>query len=259
MDLIPDPDLWALTFDGVHKRFGRHHVLRGLDMQIPRGKTTVIIGRSGTGKSVTLKHAMGLVPPDEGRIWVGDRELTRMGSTERRAIRLRFGMVFQHAALFDSLSVYENVAFPLREHTELPEADVRARVEGVLSDVGLLFAIDKQPDELSGGMKKRAGLARALVHTPEILLYDEPTTGLDPILTAAIDDLIFDTQARNVGMTSLVVSHDMKATFRIADHILFLHDGVVVASGPPEAFQDSDDPLVRQFVEGRLDGPMAVE
>ncbi|MCP4806049.1 MAG: ATP-binding cassette domain-containing protein [Proteobacteria bacterium] len=228
-------------------------------MQIPRGKITVIIGRSGTGKSVTLKHAMGLVPPDEGQIWVGDRELGRMGSAEKRAIRLRFGMVFQHAALFDSMSVFENVAFPLHEHTKLSDADVRTRVESVLGDVGLLFAIDKQPDELSGGMKKRAGLARALIHTPEILLYDEPTTGLDPILTAAIDQLIVETQARNPGMTSLVVSHDMQATFRIADHILFMHEGKVIAQGGPDAFRETDDPLVRQFVEGRLDGPMAVE
>lgn len=258
-DDLPDPDAWALTFAGVHKRFGRHHILRGLDMQIPRGKVTVIIGRSGTGKSVTLKHAMGLVAPDEGRIWVGDRELTRMGASEARAIRLRFGMVFQHAALFDSFTVFENVAFPLREHTKLSERDIAARVDTVLADVGLLFARDKQPAELSGGMKKRAGLARALVHTPEILLYDEPTTGLDPILTAAIDQLIAETQARNPGMTSLVVSHDMKATFRIADHILFLHEGRVIMKGPPEAFRTTTDPLVRQFVEGRLDGPMSVE
>lgn len=256
---LPDPDVHALVFEDVKKSFGPHRVLDGLNMRIPRGRITVIIGRSGTGKSVTLKHAMGLMAPDYGRIWVGDRELTRMSNRERRQMRLRFGMVFQHAALFDSMSVFDNVAFGLREHTSLSETDVGKRVEAVLSEVGLLFARDKGPAELSGGMKKRAGLARAVVHTPEILLYDEPTTGLDPILTATIDRLILDTQARNPGMTSLVVSHDMEATFNIADHILMLHEGRIVAEGDPKWFRTTMDPMVRQFIEGRLDGPMTVE
>lgn len=254
-----DGDAHALVFEDVHKSFGPHKVLNGLNMKIPRGGITVIIGRSGTGKSVTLKHAMGLLAPDHGRIWIGDRELTRMTDRERRAVRLKFGMVFQHAALFDSMTVYDNVAFALREHGSLSEADIRKRVEDVLSEVGLLHALDKMPSELSGGMRKRAGLARAVVHTPEILLYDEPTTGLDPILTATIDQLITETQARNTGMTSLVVSHDMEATFEIADHILMLHEGRIVAEGPPRWFRTTMDPMVRQFIEGRLDGPMTVE
>ena len=254
-----DGDAHALVFEDVHKSFGPHKVLNGLNMKIPRGGITVIIGRSGTGKSVTLKHAMGLLAPDHGRIWIGDRELTRMTDRERRAVRLKFGMVFQHAALFDSMTVYDNVAFALREHGSLSEADIRKRVEDVLSEVGLLHALDKMPSELSGGMRKRAALARAVVHTPEILLYDEPTTGLDPILTATIDQLITETQARNTGMTSLVVSHDMEATFEIADHILMLHEGRIVAEGPPRWFRTTMDPMVRQFIEGRLDGPMTVE
>ena len=249
----------ALRFEEVHKSFGSFKVLDGLTMEVPRGSITVIIGRSGTGKSVTLKHAMGLIEADGGRIYVGDQEVTAMSGRQRQALRLRFGMVFQNAALFDSMSVFENVAFPLREHTRQTPAQIRARVEEVLASVGLLFAIDKSPGELSGGMRKRAGLARALVHTPEILLYDEPTTGLDPILTAQIDRLIMDTDRANPELTSLVVSHDMEATFRIADHILFLHEGRIVAQGDPAWFQSTDDPMVRQFVEGRLDGPMVVE
>ncbi len=243
----------------MRKAFGRFQVLDGLDMEIPRGRITVIIGRSGTGKSVTLKHAMGLMSPDEGQVFVGDRDIWRLGGAERRKLRLRFGMVFQNAALFDSMSVFDNVAFVLREHSGLAEEQIHARVRAALSDVGLLFAADKNPSELSGGMRKRAGLARALVHTPEILLYDEPTTGLDPILTAAVDKLIVDTHRAHPGLTTLVVSHDMQACFRIADHVVMLHEGRKAAEGPPSWFQSTEDALVRQFVEGRLDGPMTVE
>ncbi|MCB9759391.1 MAG: ABC transporter ATP-binding protein [Alphaproteobacteria bacterium] len=249
----------ALRFEGIHKSFGSHHVLRGLDLAIPTGQLAVIIGRSGTGKSVTLKHAMGLLQPDAGHVWVGDQDVTTLGGDAMRKLRLRFGMVFQHAALFDSMDVYQNVSFPLREHTKLDEPAIEARVREVLGLVGLSGAIRKLPSELSGGMKKRVGLARALVHTPEFLLYDEPTTGLDPILTAQIDKLILETQRGHPGMTSVVVSHDMGGAFAIADHIYMLHEGRIVASGDPEWFQTTDDPMVRQFVEGRLDGPIAVE
>ena len=253
------PDAPIIRFEGVYKSFGKHEVLRGLDLAIPRGRLSVIIGRSGTGKSVTLKHAMGLIKPDKGRIWVGESEVTSMKRAELQNLRLRFGMVFQHAALFDSMTVYHNVSFPLREHTKLKESEMEAKVRAVLAQVGLSEAIHKMPSELSGGMAKRVGLARALVHTPEILLYDEPTTGLDPILTAQIDKLIADTQAAHPGMTSVVVSHDMEGAFRIADHIFMIHEGRIVAQGEPAWFRDSPDPMVRQFVEGRLDGPMRVE
>jgi phospholipid/cholesterol/gamma-HCH transport system ATP-binding protein len=157
------------------------------------------------------------------------------------------------------LSVYENVAFPLREHERLSETETLSRVEAVLAQVGLSFAIHKMPSELSGGMRKRVGLARAIIHTPDILLYDEPTTGLDPILTAQIDELIAATQRNHPAMASVVVSHDMKGAFMVADYIYMLHQGKVVAQGPPEHFKTTDDPLVRQFVEGRLDGPIGVE
>lgn len=255
----PPPGPYAVEFAGVTKRFGAQEVLRGLDLQVPRGLCSVIIGRSGTGKSVTLKHAMGLIQPDGGEIRVGGRALSSMSSRELRELRLRFGMVFQNAALFDSMNVFDNVAFPLREHSTLDERAIAARVKDVLADVGLSQALHKMPGELSGGMRKRVGLARALVHTPEILLYDEPTTGLDPILTAQIDSLILSTQRSHEGLTSVVVSHDMKGAFMVADWIFMLHEGRIVAQGPPDWFRTTEDPLVRQFVEGRLDGPIQVE
>lgn len=256
-DSAPLP--YAIRFEQVFKSFGRHDVLRGLDLAIPRGQLSVIIGRSGTGKSVALKHAMGLIKPDNGKIWVGEHEVTAMKRDALRRLRLRFGMVFQHAALFDSMNVYQNVSFPLREHTKMTEPEMEAKVRAVLAQVGLSEAIHKMPAELSGGMAKRVGLARALVHTPEILLYDEPTTGLDPILTAQIDKLIADTQRAHPGMTSVVVSHDMEGAFRIADRIFMIHEGRIVAQGDPRWFRETPDPMVRQFVEGRLDGPIRVE
>ncbi|MCB9665515.1 MAG: ABC transporter ATP-binding protein [Alphaproteobacteria bacterium] len=247
-----------MVYQGVHKAFGDHHVLRGLDLVVPAERITVVIGRSGTGKSVTIKHIMGLLRPDAGHIWVGDDELTTMSDRELRHIRLRFGMVFQHAALFDSMDVFENVAFPLRQHERLREAEVRAKVGALLDAVGLRGAERKIPSELSGGMRKRVGLARALVRDPAYLLYDEPTTGLDPILTAAMDKLIADTQRAHPGLTSLVISHDMHAVLSIADKIVMLVDGRVAHEGTPDWFRQSDDALVRQFLSGSLDGPMKV-
>jgi len=248
----------AIQFRGVHKRFGTQEVLRGVDLDVYRGRVTVVIGRSGTGKSVLLKHALGLLRPDAGTIQVGGDELTGLSERALRAIRFRFGVVFQNAALFDSMDVFDNVAFPLREHTRLGEAQIHAKVEGMLAQVGLAGAGRKDVAALSGGMRKRVGLARALVRDPEYLLYDEPTTGLDPIMTAQVDALIRDTQDRNPGLTSLVISHDMHATFQIADHVAMLHEGRVVLSGTPELFRTTPDPVVRQFVEGRLEGPIKV-
>ncbi len=248
---LPAP---AIRLEGVHKRFGAQEVLRGVDLEVPRGRITVVIGRSGTGKSVLLKHVLGLILPDAGRIFVGADEITAMAPPALRRVRFRFGMVFQNAALFDSMNVFENVAFPLREHTRAREPEVRARVEAMLAQVGLAGVGTKDVATLSGGMRKRVGLARAMVGKPEILLYDEPTTGLDPIMTAQIDALIRATQDANPGLTSLVISHDMAATFRIADKIAMLHEGRVILEGTPEDFRTSRDPTVRQFVEGRLDG-----
>ena len=248
----------AIRYAGVQKAFGSFRVLRGLDLAIPRGRITAIIGRSGTGKSVTIKHVMGLLRPDAGRIWVGADELTSMHERKLRAVRNRFGLVFQNAALFDSMTVFENVAFPLVEHTRLSRAEIARRVQHKLAQVGLAGADAKVPSELSGGMRKRVGLARALIRDPEFLLYDEPTTGLDPILAAAMDDLIVQTQHAGENLTSVVISHDMPAVLRTADKICMLVDGVLLHQGPPSYFIESADPLVRQFVEGRVDGPMKV-
>lgn len=248
----------AIVYDGVFKRFGDNEVLRGLDLIVPEGRITVVIGRSGTGKSVTIKHVMGLLRPDAGRIFVSGDDLTLMSDRELRKVRLRFGVVFQHAALFDSMDVYENVAFPLREHTYLKEAEIRTRVRSLLAQVGMRGSEHRLPSELSGGMRKRVGLARALVREPKFVLYDEPTTGLDPILTAAMDKLIEDTQKANPSITSLVISHDMHAVLSIADKIVMLNEGRVVHEGTPDFFRTSDDPLIRQFMAGSLDGPMKV-
>ena len=248
----------VIRYAGVYKSFGDFKVLRGLDLCIPKGKITAIIGRSGTGKSVTIKHIMGLLRPDEGRIWVGDEELTAMSDRKLRTVRNRFGVVFQNAALFDSMNVFDNVAFPLVEHTRLGRREITTKVQQLLAQVGLAGSDSKTPSELSGGMRKRVGLARALVRDPDYILYDEPTTGLDPILAAAMDQLIVDTQESRPDITSVVISHDMPAVLRTAHKICMLVDGVVLHQGPPSYFKDSDDPLVRQFVAGSLEGPMTV-
>ncbi|MEQ1570634.1 MAG: ATP-binding cassette domain-containing protein [Myxococcota bacterium] len=248
----------AIRYDDVWKQFGEHKVLQGLNLVIPRGAITFLIGRSGTGKSVTLKHVMGLLRPDKGRIWVGDDELTTMSDRSLRRVRERFGIVFQHAALFDSMTVFDNVAFPLVEHERLSRAAIREKVDALLARVGLSGAGERMPGELSGGMRKRAGLARALVRDPEFLLYDEPTTGLDPVLSASMDELILQTQRESPNLTSLVISHDMHAVFRIADKVAFLVDGKVLHEGTAEAFRRIDDPMVQQFVTGSLTGPMRV-
>ncbi len=260
-------DVPGIQLRGVCKAFGEQKVLRGVDLDVLRGQITVVIGRSGTGKSVLLKHVMGLLKPDAGSVIVGSDDLATLGAGALRNVRFRFGMVFQNAALFDSMDVFENVAFPLREHGMLVpgqrarpmrESAIAEKVERMLASVGLAGAGRKGVAELSGGMRKRVGLARALVRDPEFLLYDEPTTGLDPIMTAQIDKLIRATQDNNPGITSLVISHDMEATFRMADRIAMLYEGGVRLFGTSEDFRATEDPVVRQFVEGRLDGPIEV-
>lgn len=248
----------AIRFEGVWKSFGANQVLRGLDLVIPKGRITFVIGRSGTGKSVTIKHAMGLMRPDRGKIWLGDEEIGGASDKRLRAIRNRFGVVFQHAALFDSMNVFDNVAFPLIEHERLTKRQVADRVERLLAQVGLSGSESKLPSELSGGMRKRVGLARALARKPDFLFYDEPTTGLDPVLAAAMDKLILDTQRASEGITSVVISHDMKAVLRIAEKVAFLKDGRVGLEGTPQDLEASEDPLIRQFVSGSLEGPMVV-
>jgi phospholipid/cholesterol/gamma-HCH transport system ATP-binding protein len=257
VDLVSESPV--LRFEDLTKSFGQFQVLRGLNLSVARGQITVIIGRSGAGKSVAFKHALGLLRPDSGRVWVNGQDLTALNGLALRDLRLRFGMVFQNSALFDSMTVFDNVAFPLREHSEMSETRIAELVREVLFQVGLQGAQDKMPAELSGGMRKRAGLARALIHRPEILLYDEPTTGLDPILTAQINRLILQTQQSRPGITSVIISHDLSSAFGIADKIAFLHEGKIIAEGPPQAFQDHPDPRVQQFVEGRIGGPIGLE
>lgn len=248
----------AIRYVDVHKSFGEHHILKGLNLTVPRGAITVIIGRSGTGKSVTLKHIMGLLRPDKGSIYLGDADLTTFSDRQLRKVRNRFGIVFQHAALFDFMNVFENVAFPLREHSRLSNREIKAKVEALLAQVGLTGSEDKIPSELSGGMQKRVALARGLVRDPEFILYDEPTTGLDPILAAAMDELILQTGHARPDITSIVISHDMHAVLHIADKVAMLVDGVVYEEGTKEHFENSDDPLIKQFLAGSLDGPMKV-
>ncbi|MFQ5804473.1 MAG: ABC transporter ATP-binding protein [Candidatus Methylomirabilales bacterium] len=239
----------------LHKSFEGQQVLRGVNLQVAHGEILVIIGRSGEGKSVLLKHLMGLLKPDEGQILIDGVEITRLRGREFDQLRQRFGVVFQGGALFDSLTAFENVAFPLREKTRLPEEAIRERVLTLLKQVGLSDMGHKYPAEVSGGMRKRVALARALTMDPQIVLFDEPTTGLDPIMVNAIHRLILDLH-RRVGFTAVLVSHEIPEIFGIADRVAMLHHGVVVEAGAPEAIQFSTNPVVRQFITGDPEGPI---
>ncbi|MBI1909055.1 MAG: ABC transporter ATP-binding protein [Deltaproteobacteria bacterium] len=234
----------------LSKSFGSNKVLNDLNLEIPREKITVILGRSGCGKSVLLKHVIGLLRPDAGDVTVDGVSLNRLSDKELALFRRRFGMLFQSAALFDSLTVFENVAFPLREHSGLSPDKIETVVKKKLEAVGLSGIEDRRPSELSGGMRKRVGLARAIALEPKIILYDEPTTGLDPIMTSAINRLIVEMPGR-LKITSVVISHDIESTFFIADKVALLHEGRIVAQGSPEEIKKSDLPVVRQFLEGK--------
>lgn len=235
----------------LHKRFGAQKILRGVSLHIPPGQITVILGPSGTGKSVTLKHIVGLLRPDSGRVEVDGITVGDLGDRELTDFRRRFGMVFQNAALFDSMNVFDNVAFPLVESGLTHQDTISERVNQKLADVGLPGIGHKLPSELSGGMRKRVGLARAIILEPEIILYDEPTTGLDPIMTDAIDNLIVATQRSVPNVTSVVISHDLKSAFKIADRVAMLCGGEVIEEGDPETFQRSAHPFVQQFLAGK--------
>jgi phospholipid/cholesterol/gamma-HCH transport system ATP-binding protein len=237
----------AINVHNVHKRFGTQTVLDGIDLQIERGRITVIIGKSGGGKSVLMKHIIGLLKPDSGEIWVDGVDITRLSETGLNDMRKKFGMLFQEAALFDSMNVGDNVAFPLREHTRLSEKEIAATVDELLLHVGLSGFKDKMPSELSGGMKKRVGLARALALDPEIVLFDEPTSALDPVIALTIEDLITETQAKS-RKTYVVISHDILGMFRIADRVAMLYDGRIVAFGTPLEVRKSDLPAVKEFL-----------
>lgn len=225
----------------------REPVLNDLSMDFPAGKLTYVLGSSGAGKSVLLKHILGLLRPNHGRIWVAGKEITAMHPADLSEHRKVFGMLFQSAALFDSMSVYENVAFPLREHTNLSDEEIRDKVVRSLTLLGMPTGHQKLPNELSGGMKKRVALARAIIREPSILLYDEPTTGLDPVTRTTVDELI-ENLKRELKLTSIVISHDIPSALLLADQIAFLTSGKIVFSGKPEEFRKADHPLIQQFL-----------
>jgi phospholipid/cholesterol/gamma-HCH transport system ATP-binding protein len=234
----------------LYKSFGEHRVLTGIHLRIAEGSTCVILGGSGSGKTVLMKHMIGLLKPDSGQVIVDGEDIAPLGPRELERVRRKFGMVFQAAALFDSMSVYENVAFPLREHRrDMKEDEVRERVRQKLRLMGLKNNVEeKYPADLSGGMRKRVGLARAIVLDPKIVLYDEPTTGLDPITTDYVDEMILAAQ-QELGVTSVVISHDVASAFNIADRIAFLSRGVIVEEGPPEQLRASQDEAVKVFLQ----------
>lgn len=235
----------------LHKSFSGQKVLRGVNLQIPRGKVTVIIGPSGCGKTVLLRHIIGLLKPDSGKVVVDGTDLQMLSGKKLNDFRKQFGMLFQNAALFDSMTVFDNVAFPLVESMRGKRVNMRF-VKNVVEDklklVGLEGTGNKMPSELSGGMRKRVGLARAIILKPKIILYDEPTTGLDPIMAAAIDELIISMQ-RKLDVTSIVISHDIESAFRVADQIAMVHEGRIVECGAPQVFDRSTIEVVRHFLD----------
>jgi phospholipid/cholesterol/gamma-HCH transport system ATP-binding protein len=237
---------------GLHKTFGRQHVLRGVDLEVATGEVMVVIGRSGGGKSVLLKHLVGLLRPDAGTIIVDGQDITRLRGRALDRIRERYGVVFQGGALFDSMSVFDNVAFPLREKTRVRSAEIASRVEEKLEQVGLSGMGHKNPAEISGGMRKRVAIARALVTEPGVVFFDEPTTGLDPILVNTIHHLIVELH-RKFRFTAVMVSHEIPEIFRIADRVAMLHEGVIVEVGTPDAVQASSNPVVQHFIHGDVE------
>lgn len=246
-----------ISLQHIYKSFGKQVVLNDLNLDLPKDRVNVIIGKSGGGKSVLLKHIIGLLKPDRGKVVVAGQDIVPLKEKELAPVRRRFGMLFQEGALFDSLTVEENVAFPLREHTKKSWKEIKEIVEEKLTQVGLKGMGYKMPAELSGGMRKRVGLARALALDPEIVLFDEPTSGLDPVMSAAINELIVRTK-EEFGATCIVISHDIKATMETADFIYMLYEGKIIVSGTPKEISDCDDPIVRQFIEGRASGPIKV-
>ena len=246
-----------IELSGVQKSFGENRVLRGVDLTIQTGESMVIIGGSGTGKSVILKHIVGLLTPDAGSVRVDGQEISKLSGAALSDFRRRFGLLFQGAALFDSLSVAENVAFGLRARGGLSNIEIEMRVRQKLAMVGLADrAIENlMPADLSGGMKKRVGLARAIATDPTIILYDEPTTGLDPIMADVINRLISETN-KKLSVTSVTITHDMKSAYQIADRIAVLYQGKILEVGTPEEIQRSASPIVQQFIHGRSEGPI---
>jgi phospholipid/cholesterol/gamma-HCH transport system ATP-binding protein len=241
----------------VWKQFDDKRVLQGVNLTIEPGETVVIIGQSGTGKSVLLKHIVGLLTPDRGAVLVDGVDVGRLSRKKLFELRMRFGMVFQSAALFDSLTVAENVGLAIREHTEKTDEEIAQICNDKLHMVGLESVGNKVPSELSGGMKKRVGFARAIAMDPQCVLYDEPTTGLDPIMADVINNLIIKLSS-DLKITSVVVTHDLASAYKVGHRIAMLHEGVVIFQGTPEEIRETEHPLVRQFIEGRAEGPIVM-
>ena len=248
----------AIELCDLTKSLGGRMVLDGVSLSIQKGETMSIIGGSGAGKSVTLKHIVGLMKPDRGCVRVAGLDVTGSNHGTLEAVRKRIGFCFQGSALLNSMSVFENVALPLREHEKLTEEEIRRRVQDKLNLVNLGDAGHKMPSEISGGMKKRVGLARAIIRNPEIILYDEPTAGLDPVVGTQINELILDMQ-KKLGVTSLLVTHDMSSVFRVSNRIAMLLNGRIMKVGTPAEFRASDDPIVKQFIYGESEGPLTKE
>jgi phospholipid/cholesterol/gamma-HCH transport system ATP-binding protein len=241
----------------LHKSFGEKEVLRGVHLEVRQGESMVVIGGSGSGKTVLIKCIIGLMRPDQGEIYVDGTKITSLDEKGMNEVRKKFGMLFQAGALFDSMTVWENVGFGLRRHTQLSDQEIRRIASEKLALVGLKDVEDLMPAELSGGMKKRVSLARAIAIEPEILLYDEPTTGIDPILADAINDLIVQMREK-LNVTSIAITHDMKSAYKIADRIAMLYQGKIIEVGTPDEIRNSSDPIVQQFVEGRSEGPIKI-
>lgn len=246
-----------IELKNINKTFNSHKVMDNLNLTINTGESMVIIGRSGCGKSVLLKHIIGLMRPDSGTVLIDGTDITRLSHKELNKVRMNFGMLFQGAALFDSLTVLENVGFQLLEYTNMSLEEIEHRVAECLKLVGLSGVEDTKPAELSGGMKKRVGLARAICMSPKIILFDEPTTGLDPIMGDIINDLIRHLH-ETLGVTSITVTHDMKSAYKIADRIAMLYDKKIIALGTPDEIKNSTDGVVQQFINGDANGPISI-
>ncbi len=249
-DLSKDKAKNSISLDHVYKSFqeGKEPVLRGVSLDFPPGQLTYILGSSGAGKSVLLKHILGFLKPDRGKVWVHGKDIGALSRKGLEDLRIHFGMLFQNSALFDSMTVFENVAFPLREHTDFGEDQIYEMVKKSLLSVGMPKGWDKFPNELSGGMRKRVGLARAIIREPSILLYDEPTTGLDPVTRTTVDELI-ETLKRKMKLTSIVISHDIPSALLLADQIAFLHEGKIEFFGTPSEFKRSEYPAIQKFMD----------
>jgi phospholipid/cholesterol/gamma-HCH transport system ATP-binding protein len=240
---------FKLSIKSLYKRFGTKEILCGVNLDVNEGEILCVIGRSGTGKSVILKHLIGLLQPDAGEVWVDDEQFTGASADDQARITGKFGVLFQGAALFDSMNIYDNVAFGMRRRN-IPEEAIAQQVPELLAKVGLHNIEEKRPSDLSGGMQKRVGLARSLAIKPEIMLYDEPTTGVDPITGGTVDRLIVEMN-RDLGITSVVITHDMESVKRIAHRVAMLYEGKIIFTGTPDELFRTEDPMIRQFIEGR--------